>query len=112
MNGSDRMCLSLWSFYKLTKGKTNRYYNATTQIEFTPLFGNTANQSVCANVQNKNFTAEFTSFLAITERGPYNNGSNPVNTLLTLWQPGANLSSFSDFPWSSSSLEWYLESTP
>lgn len=90
----------------------NRYYNATTQIEITPLLGATANQSACANVQNKKFTSEFTSFLAITERGPYNIGSNPVNTLLTLWQPDANLSSLSQTVWDNPSLELYLESAP
>ncbi|KAJ5201683.1 uncharacterized protein N7498_006346 [Penicillium cinerascens] len=92
------------------------YYNATTKIEFTPKIGSTTNTSVCKNLQGQTFTAEFQSFLAITERGPYNAGSNPVNALLTLWNSGTNLSSLSSstttFPWTSSSLRWYLESAP
>ncbi|KAJ5145815.1 uncharacterized protein N7515_000379 [Penicillium bovifimosum] len=88
------------------------YYNATTKIEFTPEIGSTINESVCENLQGQTFTAEYESFLAITERGPYNLGSNPVNTLLTLWHSDANLTSLSGLPWSSSSLEWYLESAP
>ncbi|KAJ5124488.1 uncharacterized protein N7515_008313 [Penicillium bovifimosum] len=70
------------------------------------------NDSVCKNLQGQTFTAEYESFLAITERGPYNLGSNPVNTLLTLWNSDANLTSLSGLPWTSSSLEWYLESAP
>ncbi|KAJ6160295.1 hypothetical protein N7470_003691 [Penicillium chermesinum] len=91
------------------------YYNATTKIEFTPEIGHSTNQSACANLRGQSFTAEFESFLAITERGPYNLGSNPVNTLLTLWNSDANISSLSnssDFPWESPSLRWYIESSP
>lgn len=90
-----------------------RYYNATTKIEFTPEIGSTTNNSVCENLQGQTFTAEHESLLAITERGSYNLGSNPVNTLLTLWNSDANLTSLSSgSPWTSSSLEWYIESAP
>ncbi|KAJ5743837.1 hypothetical protein N7533_008707 [Penicillium manginii] len=82
-------------------------------IEFTPEIGSTANNSVCKNLRGQTFTAEYKSLLAITERGPYNLGSNPVNTLLTLWNSDANLTSLSSgSPWTSSSLEWYIESAP
>ncbi|KAJ5261060.1 hypothetical protein N7478_011655 [Penicillium angulare] len=88
------------------------YYNATTKIEFIPEIGSSTNQSVCQSLQGQTFSAEYESFLAITERGPYNLGSNPVNALLTLWNSGANLSSLSTNPWESSSLRWYIESSP
>ncbi|KAJ5831954.1 hypothetical protein N7474_000265, partial [Penicillium riverlandense] len=86
------------------------------KIEFTPEIGSTTNTSVCQNLQGQTFTAEFQSILAITERGPYNVGSNPVNALLTLWNSSTNLSSLSSstttFLWTSPSLRWYLESAP
>lgn len=101
------------------------YYNATTKIELIPLLGQTVNQSIkpiCPNVGTKPIIAEYESFLAVTARGSYNIGNNPVNTLLTLWKPGTNYSPFSDenlvhphsyypFLWSSPSLEWYIESS-
>ncbi|KAJ5986040.1 hypothetical protein N7451_010405 [Penicillium sp. IBT 35674x] len=94
----------------------DRYYNATTKIEFTPEIGSTTNTSVCSNLQGQRFTTEFQSVLAITERGPYNIGSNPVNALLTLWNSGTDYSSVLNIsdtsPWSSSALRWYLESAP
>ncbi|CAL5871906.1 uncharacterized protein PFLUO_LOCUS6161 [Penicillium psychrofluorescens] len=92
-----------------------QYYNATTKIEFSPEIGPSTNESVCNPLKGQTFSAEYESFLAITERGPYNLGSNPVNALLTLWNSGTNLSSLSEdfgFPWESSSLRWYIESSP
>ncbi|KAJ5554604.1 hypothetical protein N7513_004563 [Penicillium frequentans] len=84
--------------------------------QFTPEIGSTTNTSVCSNLQGQTYTAEFQSFFAITERGPYNVGSNPVNALLTLWNSGTNFSSPSSIsdesPWSSSALRWYFESAP
>ncbi|KAJ5741423.1 hypothetical protein N7533_010832 [Penicillium manginii] len=90
------------------------YYNATTKIEFTPEIGPSPNQSVCKPLRGQTFSTEYESFLAITERGPYNLGSNPMNALLTLFDTGANLSSLSgaSFPWDSPSLQWYIESSP
>ncbi|CAI7623301.1 unnamed protein product [Penicillium pancosmium] len=91
------------------------YYNGTTKVEFTPEIGRDVNTSVCQNLQNQTFTANYESFIAITERGPYNVGVNPVNILLALWDLGTNLSSLetdSDLSWLSPSLKWYLESSP
>lgn len=52
------------------------------------------NESLCENLQGYTARKEFNSILSITERGLYNNGSNPVNLWLTLLPPGMNLSAF------------------
>ncbi|RJE19806.1 hypothetical protein PHISCL_07858 [Aspergillus sclerotialis] len=90
------------------------YYNATTYLEFIPLYGRTANEQPCENAMRKTFTYEFQSVLLIAERGPYNMGPNLINMYLTLWKPGVN---FSSFPMDTKevrllpSLEWLLESS-
>lgn len=75
------------------KSDRSRYFNATAQIELIPVVGwKTLNDSLCPSLRGKTFTASFPSVLAITERGPYNVGTNPVNMYLTFWDPGFNFS--------------------
>ncbi|KAJ5157814.1 uncharacterized protein N7482_008914 [Penicillium canariense] len=69
------------------------YFNATAQIEIIPVVGwKNLNDSLCPSLRGKTFTTSFPSVLAITERGPYNVGTNPVNMYLTFWDPGFNFS--------------------
>jgi hypothetical protein len=92
-----------------------RYYNATVQIELTPLIGMYPNVSVCSNLQGRNITAEFPAILAVTERGSYNEGQNPVNTFLGLWASGYNFSSMTAWPDEFEAVydsAWRLESSP
>jgi hypothetical protein len=80
-----------------------------------PLHDIWTNEAPCKSVNGKNLTSEFESVFAATQRGPYNGGHNPINTLLTLWKPGVNFSSFSydsDMIQLDPSLEWYFESAP
>ncbi|KAJ5162144.1 hypothetical protein N7492_007536 [Penicillium capsulatum] len=50
----------------------------------------------CANLQNTTQHVKWDSVLSVTERGSYNNGSNPVNLLLTLLPSSVN---WSALPW-------------
>ncbi|KAJ5604868.1 hypothetical protein N7510_010022 [Penicillium lagena] len=75
--------------------------------------GSEPGDALCAPLQNYTTTMKWTSILAITDRGTYNTGSNPVNIWLTLIPPNYN---WSTLPWESSILEnnpfwWPLDSS-
>lgn len=98
----------------------SRYFNGTTTVELTPFTGLSAddhdnlNSSRCPNLQKKTVTADFSTILAITERGEYNLGNNPVNVYLTFWPSNTNFTALSlydfisDMPatWALFSSEW------
>ncbi|KAJ5804892.1 hypothetical protein N7474_010779 [Penicillium riverlandense] len=72
------------------------YYNATTEVTVTPQMGPEPGDALCPPLQNYTTTMKWTSILAITERGTYNTGPNPVNIWLTLIPPNYN---WSTLPW-------------
>lgn len=73
-----------------------RYFNGTTTVQLTPFTGLSANDhdnfniSGCPKLQEKTFSADFDTILAVTERGEYNLGKNPVNAYLTFWPSNIN----------------------
>jgi hypothetical protein len=77
----------------------NRYYNGTTTIEFAPFGGLSSDDTddeswqSCPKLRGTTVIAEYTSILAVIERGEYNLGSNPINAYLTTWDPNFNFSS-------------------
>lgn len=42
-------------------------------------------------MREKTFSADFNTILAVTERGEYNLGNNPVNAYLTFWPSNINV---------------------
>lgn len=97
-----------------------RYFHGTSWVELTPFTGLLANDhfglniSGCPRLQGETFSTEFDTILAVTERGKYNLGDNPVNAYLTFWPSNTNFTSLSpnggiaDMPttWSLFSSEW------
>lgn len=68
------------------------YYNGTTEIELNPTIGFSPNDTVCPNHRNRATILKWDSLLAITQRGTYNSGINPVNLWLILLPPNHNMS--------------------
>ncbi|CAI7583709.1 unnamed protein product [Penicillium glandicola] len=68
------------------------YYNATTEIELTPTIGYVVNSTVCPAHRNITTTLKWKSILAITQRGTYNSGIDPVNLWLTIFPSDLNIS--------------------
>jgi hypothetical protein len=63
-------------------------------------------------LKGNTYSSKFDTILGLTERGTYNAGSNPLNVVLTLWDPGFNFSvlnaseEITDLPW-----DWALFSS-
>lgn len=79
----------------------------------TPQMGREPGDPLCPPLQNYTTTMKWNSILAITERGTYNTGSNPVNIWLTLIPPNYN---WSTLPWEDTVFEsnqfwWALDSS-
>ncbi|KAL2695596.1 hypothetical protein AAEP93_003689 [Penicillium crustosum] len=68
------------------------YYNGTTEIELNPTIGYSSNDTVCPTHRNRTTILKWDSLLAITQRGTYNSGINPVNLWLILFPPNHNMS--------------------
>lgn len=68
------------------------YYNATLEIELNPTIGYLPNSTVCPTHKNRTTTLKWKSLLAITQRGTYNSGINPVNSWLIMLPPNQNMS--------------------
>lgn len=81
----------------------SRYYNATTEIKLSPKSMVMPNEIVCDNLKDTTQTAKWNSIVAITERGSYNNNSNPFNLMLSLVPSHYN---WSTLPWE----EWMYAS--
>lgn len=89
-----------------------RYYNATAEIDFQPLIGASSNDTLCSNLKNYTSSMKLNSILSITERGPYNSGSDSLNLWLTLIPPNYNLSSVPyDSEILTSPLLWPIQSS-
>lgn len=100
-------------YFDQMNNREYRYYNATTEVTVTPQMVRQPGNPLCPPLQNYTTTMKWNSILAITERGPYNTGSNSVNIWLTLIPPNYN---WSTLPWESSILEdtpfwWALDSS-
>ncbi|KAK4868030.1 hypothetical protein LT330_007689 [Penicillium expansum] len=68
------------------------YYNGTTEIELNPTIGYTPNLTVCPTHKNRTTILKWNSLLAITQRGTYNSGIDPVNLWLIMFPPNQNIS--------------------
>ncbi|KAJ5378126.1 uncharacterized protein N7496_005535 [Penicillium cataractarum] len=87
------------------------YYNGSTTIQIEPFGGvaakeeGTLDTTWCPNLKGNTYNTKFDTILGLTERAKYNAGSNPLNVVLTLWDPGFNFSvlnaskEITDLPW-------------
>ncbi|RAH65558.1 uncharacterized protein BO66DRAFT_462032 [Aspergillus aculeatinus CBS 121060] len=76
------------------------YYNGTTELKLMPYTGLAGNDSAqCPLLANTTTTARYDTILALTEPSIRNNGSDPVNAFLMLWDPGFDFSTITSFGW-------------
>ncbi|RBR12103.1 hypothetical protein FVER53590_29036 [Fusarium verticillioides] len=111
-NYRPRNVTGLGNFYQWV----GSYYNATAEVELTPIFGDVWNETIfgpnytdnlCPELKNSTQTIKYDAILSILEKGKWNAGSNSVIFWLTLIPEslaGFNVSSLgADFTYASQS---------